>query len=181
MSLRVSLLAHHHRGSFPLHVDVMLAAHVDRDAIDLSAGEAPGHLARIVGSDAGAAVAADAEALPRNHELAGLRLDRALAYLRVSVPEREESRRYTGRVLAALVERSGKDQLLANRNVFGRVELLLCHADEVVDVVQPVVLHVERVTPERRAVREEHALRALGGDVDGRSDHKGSVANVDCM
>src|SRR5258708_5899197 len=132
----MSLLAHHHRGSFALHIDVVLAADIDRDAIDLAPGEAPGHLARVVGSDAGAAVATDAETLPCNHELAGLRLDRALAYLRVSVPEREESLGYAGRVLAALVERGGEDQVLADWNVFGRVQPFLCQSNEVLDVLQ---------------------------------------------
>src|SRR3954470_19976176 len=40
-----------------------------------------------------------------------------------------------------------------------RPDLLPRAADEVVDVVQPVVLDVERVPAEVRAVGEEHALR----------------------
>ena len=95
------------------------------------------------------------------------------------MPEREETGGDAGRVLAALVERGRQNQVLAHRNVSGRVDLLLCHADEVVDVVQSVVLDVERVAPEPRAVREKHALRAGGGDVHDRSDHVGAVADVD--
>ena len=43
------------------------------------------------------------------------------------------------------------------------VDLLLGQADEVVDVVQPAVLHVQGVPAEPGAVREQHALRAGAG------------------
>ena len=47
-------------------------------------------------------------------------------------------------------------QLLAGRHVLGADDHLLEHPDEVVDVVQTVVLHVERVAAEQRPVREQH-------------------------
>ena len=70
-------------------------------------------------------------------------------------------------------------QVLARREVLGRVDLLLEHADEAVDVVQPVVLDVQGVPAEARAVGEQHALRAGGRDVDQRADREGAVAHVD--
>ena len=63
------------------------------------------------------------------------------------------------RILAVLVERRRQEQLLAGRHVLAADDLLLLHADEVVDVVEPVVLDVERVTAEERAVGEQYALR----------------------
>ena len=51
-----------------------------------------------------------------------------------------------------------------------RDDLLLEHADEAVDVVQPVVLDVEAVATEARPLREEHALGAGLGEVDQRAD-----------
>ena len=62
--------------------------------------------------------------------------------------------------------------------VLGRVDLLLHHADEVVDVVQPVVLDVQGMPAEPRTVREQHALRAGGGYVHQRADGVGAVADV---
>ena len=47
------------------------------------------------------------------------------------------------------------------------------------DVVEPVVLDVEGVAAERRAVGEQHALGAGRGDVDERTDGEGAVADVD--
>ena len=40
------------------------------------------------------------------------------------------------------------------------IDLLLEHPDEVVDVVQPVVLDVQRMTAEARALGEQHSARA---------------------
>ncbi len=154
-------------------------ADVHGDAADRPAREPPRRRARIVLGHAGAPVAADAEPLARDHELAGLRLDALLADLRVAVPEREQPRRDARRVLAVLVERRREDQPLAGRQILGRRDELLEHAHEAVDVVQPVVLHVERVPAERRAVREEHALGARRGDVDQRADRVRAVADVD--
>src|SRR6478672_5209418 len=76
-------LAHQHRGGLAFQVDVVLAAHVDSDAADRSAREPPGHLARVVGGDAGAAVAADAQALPGKHEFSWLGLERTLPDFRI--------------------------------------------------------------------------------------------------
>ena len=56
---------------------------------------------------------------------------------------------------------------------------LLLGADEAVDVVQPVVLDVQRVAAEAGAVREEHALGAGRRDVDERADHERAVLDVD--
>ena len=84
-----------------------------------------GAVAGVVVGDAGAAVAADAEALAGDHELAGLGLDPALADLRVAVPERQHAGRDAGRILAGLVERRRQDQVLAGREVLGRDDPLL--------------------------------------------------------
>src|SRR5439155_4772813 len=110
-----------------LQVDVMLAAHVDGDAVDRADGEAPGHLTRVIGGDAGTVVAPHAESLAGDHEFSRLSLDRTLADLRVAVPEREETGGDAGRVLAALVERGRQDQVLPGRDVRGRLDILLCH------------------------------------------------------
>ena len=58
-----------------------------------------------------------------------------------------------------LGEAGGQDQVLAGGQVLGGVDPLLDDAGEVVDVVQPVVLDVERVPAEAAAVGEQHALR----------------------
>ena len=58
-------------------------------------------------------------------------------------------------------------------------DLLIEVADPVVVVVQAVVLDVERVPAESRAVREQDALGAWGGNVDERADPVGTVADVD--
>jgi len=54
---------------------------------------------------------------------------------------------------------------------------LLDASDEVVDVVEPVVLDVERVAAEAGAVSEEDARR-LSGDVQDRTDGVGAVPNA---
>ena len=82
------------------------------------------------------------------------------------------------RILAVLVEGGRQDQVLAGGQVLGRDDLLLEHADEAVDVVQPVVLDVQRVPAEPGAVGEQHALRAGRGDVHQRADGVGAVADV---
>jgi len=84
-----------------------------------------------------------------------------------------------GRVLAVFGERRREDQVLADGDVLGRVDLLLHDADEAVDVVQPVVLDVERVSAEARAVSEQDAFGAWIRDVDQRPDRVGAVADVD--
>ena len=70
---------------------------------------------------------------------------------------------------------------LAGRQVLGRDDHLLEHADEAVDVVEPVVLDVEAVAAEPRALREQHALGAGLGDVDQRADHERAAADDDCL
>ena len=59
------------------------------------------------------------------------------------------------------------------------VDLLLAHADEVVDVMEPVVLHVQGVPAEERPVGEQDALRTRGRDVHERADRVRAVADVD--
>src|SRR5207237_4235490 len=83
-----ALLAHQHRLSLALEVDVLLAADVDGHASQGAPCEAPGLGTRVVAGDARAAVAADAQALAGDHELAGLRLGIALAVPFVVVRER---------------------------------------------------------------------------------------------
>ena len=68
---------------------------------------------------------------------------------------------------------------VAGRQVLGRGDLLLEHADETVHVVQPVLLDVQGVPAEAGSVREQHALRARRRDVDQRPDGEGTVAHVD--
>jgi hypothetical protein len=64
-SSAVHLLAGEHGLGFALEVDVGVAADVDRDPFDRAAGERVRVLARVVGGDRLAAVAADAQALAR--------------------------------------------------------------------------------------------------------------------
>ena len=77
-----------------------------------------------------------------------------------------------------IIERGRQDQVLAHRQVLGSVDPLLQHADEVVDVVQAVVLDVERVPPEPCAVREQDTLRVLAWNVHKGPDGVGPVADV---
>jgi hypothetical protein len=96
-------------------------------------------------------------------------LIRPLADLLLAVVERQDPGGHAGGILAVLVERGGHDEVLPGGNVFACVDLLLREADEVVDVMQPVVLHVQGVPAEPRPVREQHAFRAGSGDVDQRA------------
>src|SRR4051812_40365405 len=146
--VRPRLLARHHGDGLALEVDVRLAADVDGDAVDRAAGERPRRGAGVVAGDAVAAVASHAQPLAADRELPGLGLDLALADLDVAVEERERADGDAGRVLAGLVERGREDQLLAGRQLLVGDDLLLDHADEAVDVVQPVLLDVQRVASE---------------------------------
>jgi hypothetical protein len=148
-----------------LEIDIGIAADVDRDPLDRAAGERVRVLARVVAGDRLAAVPADAQALTRDHEHPGLGLDAALADLLVPVVQGQDPGGHVRRVLPVLVERRGQDQVLPGRDVLRSVDLLLRHADEVVDVMQPVVLDIQGVPAEPRTVREQHALRAGSGDV----------------
>src|SRR4051794_14130672 len=142
------LLARHHRDGLALEVDVGLAADVDGDARDRAAGEPPRRCAGVVLGDGVGAVAPDAESVAGERELARLGLDPSLADLDVAVEERERPDRHARRVLALLLEARGQDQLLARRKLGVGDDLLLDAADEAVDVVQPVLLDVERVAAE---------------------------------
>src|SRR4051794_33369652 len=176
---RTLLLAGHHRDGLALEVDVGLAADVDRDAVDRAADERVRRFARVVVGDRVAAVAPDAQPVAGDRELARLRLDASLADSDVAVEERERADRHAGRILALLLEGGGQDQLLPGRHVLVGDDLLLEAADEAVDVVQPVVLDVEGVAAEPRAVREQNAVGARHVDVDDRADGEGAVAEVD--
>ena len=125
-----------------------------------AAGEPPGRLARVVLGDRFAAVAAHGQPLAGQGEEAGLGPDLALADLAVAVVERQRAARGARGVLGRLGEAGRQDQVVAGGQVLGGVDPLLDDAGEVVDVVQPVVLDVERVPAEPAAVREEDALRA---------------------
>ena len=170
------LLPGQHRDGLALEVDVGLAADVDGDAVDRAAGERPRRVAGVVVGDRLAAVAPDAQPLAGERELARLGLDAALADLAVAVVERQRAARDAGRVLAVLLEaRPTGSGCSPVGQVLGGDDLLLDDADEVVDVVQPVVLDVERVAAEAAAVGEQHALgaRRPGGRPARRSRRSG--------
>src|SRR5450755_182741 len=107
----------HHRDGLPLEIDVRLAADVDCDAVDRTAGELVRVSAGVVAGDRFAAVSSDAEAFAGDRELARLGLDAALADLLLTVVERQDPGRDAGRVLAVLLEVGGQDQLVADRYV----------------------------------------------------------------
>src|SRR3954454_19643193 len=169
----------HHGDGLALEVDVWVAAHVYGDAVDRAAGELVRRVARVIVGHGLAAVTPDGQALAGDRELAGLGLDTGFTDLLVAVVERQHPGRDAGRVLAVLLECGGEDQPLAGRQLLVGHDVLLHDADEVVDVVQPVVLDVERVPPEPRAVGEQHALCVAVPDVDHGPDGVGAVAQVD--
>ena len=131
-----------------LEVDVRLAADVDGDLVDRAAGERVRRLARVVVGDRLAAVPADEERRAGDRERAELRLDPALADLLVAVVERERARR-AGRLVCrpSRTTRTGSGSSPVGTSSVGDDHLLL-GADEVVDVVEPVVLDVEGVAAE---------------------------------
>src|SRR3954447_27000525 len=149
-----ALLTRHHRHGLALQVHVWLAADVDGDAVERAAREPVRRGAGVVVGDGVAAVASHAQALAADRELTRLGLDAALADLDVAVVERQRADRHAGRVLPLLLERGGEDQLLPGRQLPVGDDLLLDAADEAVDVVQAVVLDVEGMAAEARAVRE---------------------------
>src|SRR5262249_2356858 len=151
----VPLLAGEHRGRLALEVEVRLAADVDRYPLDGAAGEPVGPLARVVAGDRGAAVAADAQALPGQLEVAGLVPDPPLADLAVSVVQGQHAGGHAGGILPVLVEGCGQDQILPGREVLGRHHQLLVDSHEVVDVVQPAILHIQRVATEPGPMGED--------------------------
>ena len=122
-------------------------------AVGGAAGERVRGGAGVVVGDWVAAAAPHAQAFA-DRELAGLRLDAAFAHFDVAVEERQRSDRNAGRVLALLVERGGEDQLFSGRQRLAGDDLLLDPADEAVDVVQAVVLDIDGVCAEARAMRE---------------------------
>jgi len=109
----------------------------------------------VVVGDRFASVASHAEALAGDRELARLGLDPLLADFRLAVVERQNPGRDAGRVLTVLDEVGGQDQVGADRHVFTADDLLLEVADPGVDIVQAVVLDVERVPAKSRAVGEQ--------------------------
>src|SRR5215475_1596731 len=161
----VPLLAGEHRGRLALEVEVRLAADVDRDPLDGAAGEPVGPLARVIAGDRRAAVATDAQALPGQLEVAGLVPDPPFADLAVAVVQGQHAGGDARGIFAVLVEGCGQDQVLPGGQVLGRNHVLLVDAHEVVDVVQPAVLHVQRVAAEPGPMGEDHPLGAGRGDV----------------
>src|SRR5215472_14183626 len=129
-------LAGQHGGGLALEVEVGFAADVHGDPLNGATGEPVRVLAGVVVGNGRAAIAADAQALAGELEVAGLGLDPALADLAVTVVQGQDAGGYAGRVLAVLVERRGQDEVLPRWQVFGGADLLLEHADEVVGIVQ---------------------------------------------
>jgi hypothetical protein len=82
-----ALLAGKNGGRLAFEIQVRLAADVDGDPLDDAAGEPVGPFARVVAGDRRAAVAADAQALPGQLEVAGLVPDPPLADPAVAVVE----------------------------------------------------------------------------------------------
>src|SRR4051812_38198402 len=164
------LLAHHHRHRFAFEVCVWLATDVDGYPLDGAAAEAPRHHTRVVISDTGARVAADAQAFAADHELARLCLDRRLADLLVTVEQRQGAVGDARWVLARFLERRREDQVLASRDVLVADNLLLETAHEVVDIVEAAVFDVERMPAESRTVGEDHPCCVRAGEVDERAD-----------
>src|SRR3954453_4515536 len=180
-SSRVSmpLLAHEHGDGLALEVGVRLATDVDGNPFDRAAGEAPRHLPGIVPGDAFPGVAPYGESLAGQRELAGLGLDRGLADLLVAVEQRQGPVCDAGWILAGLLERRGEDQVVAGWDVLITHDLLGEAAHKVVDVVQAVVLDVERVPAEASTLGEQHSFCVRRGQVDQGSDREGAVAHVD--
>ena len=96
----------------------------------------------------------------------------------VAVVEGQDPVGHARWLLALLLERRGEDEVFPGRNVLGGHDPLLGASDEVVDVVEPVVLGVERVAAEAGAVSEEDAFGAWSGDVHDRADCVGAVPNT---
>src|SRR5215467_1466141 len=138
----VPLLAGEHGGRLALQVEVGLAADVDRHPLDDAAGEPVGPFARVVAGDRRSAVAAHAQALTGELEVAGLVPDPPLADLAVAVVQGQHAGGDAGGVLPVLVEGRGQDQVLPRGQLLGRHHLLLVDSHEVVDVVQSVVLYI---------------------------------------
>jgi NADPH:quinone reductase-like Zn-dependent oxidoreductase len=142
------LFAREHGLGLALKVDVRVAADVDGDPPDGAAGEVVRRAIRVVLSHRLATVAPDAQAFARDREQAGLGLDPTFADLLVPVIEGQDPGSNPGRLLPVFVERGRQDEVLAYGDLFSPVDLLLHDADEVVDVVQPVVLDIEGVAAE---------------------------------
>jgi hypothetical protein len=137
---------------FAFEIEVRLTADVDCDAMDGATGEPPGLAAGVVVGDRVTAVASDAQSLAGDHVPAGLKLERTFPDLRVAMPERQRPVRNARRIFASLLERRRQDEVLAGRYVDGADDHLFEHADEVVDVMEPVVLDVERISSEARTL-----------------------------
>src|SRR5262249_61746374 len=115
----------------------------------------------------------------REFERAGLGLDAGLSDLSARVIEGQGADRNAGWVFAIFVEGGRQNQVLAGRQILGRRYFLLGDSDEAVDVVQSVVLHVEGMPAEARAMREQDALGTGRGNVDLGADGEGAVADID--
>jgi hypothetical protein len=121
-------------------VDVVVAAHVDHDALDRAAGE--GERRGVVGGDGRAAVAADADAVAGEREVAGLGHDLALGDLfGIDVEGQGAGRAVRVGVVPRLAE-LGRQDVVSGGDRFRRADGLDPLAEPVVDVVQPAVLQV---------------------------------------
>src|SRR5215813_11415153 len=115
-----SLLAGEHGGRLAFQIEVGLAADVDRYPLDGAAGEPVGPFTRVVAGDRRRAVAADAQALTGQLEVAGLVPDPPFADLVVAVVQGQRAGGDARGIFAVLVERCGQDQVLPGREVLGR-------------------------------------------------------------
>src|SRR4051794_21816134 len=159
----IASLARHDRERLLLQIDDRLARDVDDRLLDRAAGERVRRGARVVVRDRLGRVLADVQSLADEREVAGLRHQRPLPHL--LVPDVERQRAGGGHALVLLRERRREDHA-ADRDVDRRLHDLLLDPDEVVDVLQPAVLDVERVAAEARAVREQDAAGLGRLDVD---------------
>src|SRR5205085_1668705 len=113
------LLTGHHGDGLTLQIDIGLAAHVHRDALDGPTAEGPGRRARVVRGHRLAAVAPHVQALAANGELSWLRLDRPCADLAIAEVEREGAARHSQSLLALLLEGCRQNHVRAAGDLLG--------------------------------------------------------------
>ncbi len=122
---------------------------------------AVGGLSRVVVSDRFAGVASHEEARASDREGAQLGFDLSFADLAVPVVQRDGARRVVG-FEGGPFERCGQDQVVAAGYVLGPDYALFLGADEIVDVDQAIVLHVEGVAAEAGTRRRTAHLGLRG-------------------
>src|SRR5512133_257100 len=169
------LLAGERGACFGGQVDEGFAADVDEDAFDGAADERPGRVACVVVGDWLGPGASDDQAAAAQSELAGLRPDRILTELLVADIETEGA--LGGHGVALLFEGGGQDDVAAWDGLVGLDDLLEL-PDEVVDVLEPAILHVQGVAAEPRALGEDDAASFRRLDLHLGGDRVGAVADV---